>query len=77
MNTAVYVVLYHTESGDRGVVGYFLKEPTDGHLTAYFRALMPDEFVKEGRQTRRYVFWEVQRLTLEALPKAVSPIQSI
>ena len=73
MDKPIYVVMYHTESGDRGVVGYFNKKPTDGTLSAYFKELMPDEFIDGCR----YVFWEVWELEEEKLPKAIKPIPTI
>lgn len=51
----IYVVSYHTESGDRGVVGYFKKKPTDKQLRAWFEKNMPDEF-EDGHA---YVYWQV------------------
>lgn len=73
----VYVVKYHTESGDSGVVGWFDEYPTDGHLTAYFNKLMPDEFFKDKDGEVRYIFWEVWELDHEQLPKPVKPVESI
>lgn len=61
----IYVVTYRTESSDRGVVGYFTQRPNDRHLTTFFKALMPDEF-QDGYRT---VFWEVEELKLQPMPK--------
>ncbi len=69
----VYVATYVTESGDRGVVGYFTTEPTDGHLSALFKKLMPAEFI-DGQ---RYVHWSVENLKEIKLPKPIKPIPSI
>lgn len=79
MSKPVYAVSYTTESGDSGVVGYFLKEPNDGHLTAYFQKVMPDEFIDDGEDgpIKRRVFWDVWKLTELKMPKPVEPIESI
>ena len=88
MSKPVYVVDYHTESGDRGVLGYFNREPTEGQLSALFFNLMPDEFIDEEGDTwsgpgtdsaliKRYVFWEVNELYPMKLPKAIEEIESI
>lgn len=54
----IWVAPYHTESGDKGIVGYFNRKPTDRELTDYFKKLMPDEF--EGGC--RYVYWDLEPL---------------
>lgn len=54
----VFAVSYSTESGDRGVVGYFKRKPTEAKLTAFFKDLMPDEFEDE----EIYVYWKVYEL---------------
>ena len=76
-NKAVFVVSYNTESGDSGVVGYFNKRPTEGHLTAYFKKIMPDEFIQDEEGESRYVFWDVWELTSQKLPKAVLEVDPI
>lgn len=73
----IYVVTYDTESGDRGVVGYFNRRPTNRHLTALFRELMPDEFVSDVDGVRRMVFWSVEGLKEMKLPKPVDEVQTI
>lgn len=73
----VYVVEYVTESGDRGVVGYFPEYPTDGHLTAWFKENMPSEFVTEDGVELRYVFWDVHELEPLDMPKPVTPVETI
>jgi hypothetical protein len=74
---SIFVVSYITESGDSGVVGYFDKEPSDGHLTAFFKEIMPDEFVKEGKKEYRYIHWDVFELIKEEMPKEVKPVESV
>ena len=68
----IYVVSYSTESGDRGVVGFFRKSPSDGHLCALFKKIMPDEFTI--RPALRLIHWDVVELEEMPLPK---PIRSI
>ena len=73
-----YVVEWSTESSDRGVLGYFTKKPTDGHLTALFKDLMPGEFdsTDKGREYR-LVFWTVHTLTELSLPTPIKSVPSI
>ncbi|MEZ2409813.1 hypothetical protein AB6806_23765 [Bosea sp. RCC_152_1] len=77
----LWFVTYNTESGDSGVAGYFTEEPSDGHLTTYFKALMPDEFFTEdwgGKEVEsRLVFWKVHKLEEEVLPAWSEPVPSI
>lgn len=77
LEVTVYVVTFETESGDRGVVGYFDIAPTDGHLTAYFLKFMPSEFETVDGETLRYVHWDVHELKAAKLPKPVKPIDSV
>lgn len=59
----IWVALYHTESGDRGVVGYFNRKMTEKELKEYFMKTMPDEF----EYGQAYVFWDLIELeSLEA-----------
>ena len=70
----IYVVSYDTESGDRGVVGYFREEPSDGHLSAFFKKMMPDEF--QTKPTVRLVHWDVVALEELPLPKPIRSVPS-
>ena len=70
----IYVVSYSTESGDRGVIGYFRKRPSEGHLCAFFKNIMPEEFTT--RPTRRLVHWDVVELEEMPLPRPIRPIPS-
>ena len=74
----IWVAMYHTESGDRGVLGYFNREPSEGQLTAVFKENMPDEFVQETDGAEyRLVFWEVVELDKLKLPKAIPEVETI
>lgn len=66
----IYVVTYRTESGDEGVEGYWTERPTDKHLETYFRENNPDEF-EDGE---RRIFWEVEELELQKLPKPAKKV---
>ena len=73
----IFVAMYATESGDRGVVGYFTSGPTDQHMTAYFKKLMPDEFIEEEGKEKRLVRWEVRGLKETRLPTPIPVVESI
>ena len=68
MANQIYVATYVTESGDRGVVGYWTKEPSETKLREYFKKLMPDEFLEDddgsGPGYDCLVYWEVECLNL-------------
>jgi len=78
MNDKIYVAPYWTESGDRGIVGYFTEKPTEEQLTQLFYEIMPYEF--EDMDTDdpvRYVFWEIEELSLWALPEGIPTVETI
>lgn len=60
----VYVVRYHTESGDEGFLGVFTEEPNDSHLSTLVRKNHPDEIV-DGVS---YLSWVVHHLPISELP---------
>ena len=74
----IYVVPWHTESGDDGVLGYFTEEPTEEQLTQLFYEIMPYEFEYMGTPDAcRLVFWTVHELPMRALPEGIPAVDSI
>jgi hypothetical protein len=59
----IYVLSYVTESGDKGVAGYWTKRPSKSKQVAHMRERFPDEFF-DGRP--EYIFWQLE--SLEAQP---------
>ncbi len=76
-NKPIYVVSYRTESGDEGILGYWIKQPSEGQLTAIFKKEMPDEFGQDGDEEWRLVWWDVWELSKMKLPKPIKLIESI
>jgi hypothetical protein len=66
----IYIVTYHTESGDEGVEGFWTEKPTDHHLETYFREHNEEEFDDGGRT----IFWEVHELESIPLPKKAKKV---
>lgn len=74
----LYVVTYHTESGDRGVEGVFNAKPDDGHLATLTRINHPDEIEDEDTDDeRRLIFYDIQEVEVQDLPEPSKPIPSI
>lgn len=72
----IYIVDYVTESGDRGVEGYWTERPTDNHLETYFREHNEDEFDDQDSREEacRTIFWDVHELELQKLPKPAKKV---
>lgn len=80
MKQTVWVATWSTESSDRGVAGYWLEEPTDEQLCAYFYDYMPDEFhidEENPDNSYRYVFWELEELELVTSKEEMPYVESI
>jgi hypothetical protein len=56
----IWIIKWHTESGDEGVDGYYTVKPTDEQIKASFRRDMPGEF-EDGEDP--YIYWKVIELT--------------
>lgn len=70
----IYIASWYTESGDRGVLGYFTEKPTDEQLEKLFREAAPDEFDDTTYdEPCRYIDWTVEELSPIALPTTDFP----
>ncbi|RZK28963.1 MAG: hypothetical protein EOO61_21335 [Hymenobacter sp.] len=62
----IWIINWHTESGDEGVLGYFDQKPTKEQIEAYFFNTHPDEYPMEDpddENTRTcLIFWDVVEL---------------
>lgn len=78
MSKKVYAVHFRTESSDE-YMAVFNENPTDGHLSAYVKENYPEEVIQdeEDGSFHRYIFWNVEELDIEDLPKPIDPIESI
>lgn len=70
MSKKVYVLVWMTESSDRGVDGYWNKPLSEAEQHAYFKKNYPCDYDVDGSC---YIHWEMVELkskkALPALPK--------
>lgn len=58
----VYIAIWNTESGDRGLTGVWKKRPSNDDVEKYLRAEYPDEFDDETNTV--YIYWQIIGLDL-------------
>jgi hypothetical protein len=71
MSKNIYVLVWQTESSDRGVDGYWNRELTEAEQHAYFKKEYPRDYDVDGSC---YIHWEMVELKrLKALPGLPKP----
>ena len=69
MRKPIYILVWSTESSDRGVAGYWNRELTEAEQHAYFKKNHPGDYDVDGSC---YISWEMVELKgqkyLQGLP---------
>jgi hypothetical protein len=57
MEKYAYIIYYHTESGDRGLIGPWHKKPTKKQVIKILTDYLPEDYPD-------YVSWEIKKMDI-------------